>query len=280
MNNEKQIFKNGSTTYYWSSRFFPENTRQDVFKLYSFVRIADDFVDCVPQDKKHFLQLEKAWNLAVKNGTLPSKKTDSKIALAVNNMYQVYNKYQFEPKWVSAFLKAMKADISSKEYKNMDQTILYMHGSAEVIGLMMSKIIGVPKEGYYYAQLQGRAMQYINFIRDIKEDINLGRCYLPKSEIKKYGLKELSERQAYKHPAEFKEFIEGQLAYYKAWQKEASLGFKYVPRTQRIALRTAVDMYNYTAKNIAKNPFLVFNKKIKPSKYRVVGRALVRSIHA
>ena len=128
MNNEKQIFKNGSTTYYWSSRFFPENTRQDVFKLYSFVRIADDFVDCVPQDKKHFLQLEKAWNLAVKSGTLPSKKTDSKIALAVNNMYQVFNKYQFEQKWVSAFLKAMKNDIGSKDYKNMDQTILYMYG--------------------------------------------------------------------------------------------------------------------------------------------------------
>ena len=280
MNNEKQIFKNGSTTYYWSSRFFPENTRQDVFKLYSFVRIADDFVDCVPQDKKHFLQLEKAWNLAVKSGTLPSKKTDSKIALAVNNMYQVFNKYQFEQKWVSAFLKAMKNDIGSKDYKNMDQTILYMYGSAEVIGLMMSKIIGVPKEGYYYAQLQGRAMQYINFIRDIKEDINLGRCYFPKSEIKKYGLKELSESQANKHPAEFREFIEGQLAYYKAWQAEASQGFKYIPRTQRIALRTAVDMYNYTAKSIAKNPFLVFNKKIKPSKYRVVGRALVRSVHA
>ncbi|MBP9821155.1 phytoene/squalene synthase family protein [Candidatus Saccharibacteria bacterium] len=280
MKNEKQIFKNGSTTYYWSSRFFPEKTRQDVFKLYSFVRIADDFVDCVPQDKKHFLQLEKAWNLAVKKGTLPNKKTDSKISLAVNNMYEVFNKYQLDPKWVSAFLKAMKNDIGKKEYLNLNQTIQYMYGSAEVIGLMMCKIIGVPKEGYYYAQMQGRAMQYINFIRDIKEDISLGRCYFPKSEIKKYGLKELSEGQANKHPAEFKEFIEGQLMYYKTWQAEANKGFKFVPRTQRIALRTAVDMYNYTAKNIAKNPFLVFNKNIKPSKYRVVGRALVRSIHA
>lgn len=280
MKNEKDIFKKGSTTYYWSSRFFPENTRQDVFKFYSFVRIADDFVDCIPQDKKHFLQLEKAWNLAVKKRILPTAKANNQVALAVNNMYEVFNKYQFEAEWVSAFLKAMKNDISKKEYINLDQTIHYMYGSAEVIGLMMSKIIGVPKDGYYYAQLQGRAMQYINFIRDIKEDISLGRCYFPKTEIKKYGLKELSEQQAKKHPAEFREFIDGQLAYYKAWQAEASQGFKYVPRTQRIALRTAVDMYNYTAKNIAKNPFLVFNKKIKPSKYRVVGRALVRSIHA
>ena len=85
---------------------------------------------------------------------------------------------------------------------------------------------------------------------------------------------------AYRHPAAFRECIEAQVARYAQWQEQANKGFKHIPRTQRIALRTAVDMYNWTAQSIAKNPFIVFDKKIKPSKSRVVARALVRSIHA
>jgi 15-cis-phytoene synthase len=280
VNREKEIFKNGSTTYYWSSRFFPEDTRNDVFKLYSFVRIADDLVDSIPQDKKRFKHLENAWQKTVKTGKLPSSRTNPDISLAVNNMYEVYTKYAFEKIWVSDFLGAMAADLNVKEYKTLKQTIKYMHGSAEVIGLMMSKIIGVSEAGYEAAMMQGRAMQYINFIRDINEDIALGRRYLPKDQLNKYGLKELTKEYAYKHPGAYREFIEGQLALYREWQSQANAGFKYVPRTQRIALRTAVDMYNWTASTIAKNPYVVFDNKVKPSKIRVVGRAIVRSVHA
>lgn len=280
MSREKEIFKTGSTTYYWSSVFFPENTRDDVFKLYSFVRVADNFVDQTPQDYKSFKQLKSAWNKIIKDGKSPSEKLSSDIQLSVQNMYDVYKKYSFEKKWVTAFLTAMEQDVSKHKYKTLDDTIAYMYGSAEVIGLMMAKIIGVPEDGFEAAKLQGRAMQYINFIRDIAEDNELGRQYFPLSELKKYGLPDLSIKSAYKYPAAFREFIEAQLAYCNEWQLTANSGFKYIPRSQRIALRTAVDMYNWTAATIAKNPFIVFDKKIKPSKSRVVVRALVRSIHA
>ncbi len=280
MSREKQIFKAGSTTYYWSSIFFPEQTREDVFKLYSFVRVADDFVDATPQDKKSFMQLKKAWFKIAKDGKAPSKKLSSDIRLVVQNMYEVYTKFAFSPDWIKAFLIAMEDDLSKKKYLNLKETQAYMYGSAEVIGLMMAKIIGVPEKGYEAAQLQGRAMQYINFIRDVAEDTVLGRQYIPTSELKKYGLPSLSAADAYRHPAAFRECIEAQIAHYQKWQQQAQAGFKYIPRSQRIALRTAVDMYNWTAQTIAKNPFIVFDKKIKPSKSRVVARALVRSIHA
>jgi phytoene synthase len=277
---EKDIFKQGSTTYYWSSKFFPDKIREDVFKLYSFVRIADDFVDSTPQDIKHFKQLEKAWQNAVTKSKLPTKKAHPDIKLVVTNMYEVFNKYQFDSKWVESFLKSMSMDIEGRQYKTLNQTIDYIHGSAEVIGLMMAKIIGVKDEGLEYAMMQGRAMQYINFIRDISEDINLGRQYFPSRELSKYGLPSLQINDIVNHPAAYREFIEGQLNYYHDWQKQANKGFKYVPRSQRVALRTAVDMYNWTANTIAKNPFIVLDKKIKPNKFRVVGRALVRSLHA
>lgn len=279
MMTEAEVFKRGSTTYYWSSKFFPKKTRQDVFKLYSFVRVADDFVDTVPQQTERLNELEKTWKKLVKKQRVP-KKTDELIKRVAENMYEVAVTHDFDFAWVDAFFQSMHMDIDKKTYKTMDDTLKYVYGSAEVIGLMMAKVIGVKPEAYEYAKLQGRAMQYINFIRDIGEDIELGRCYFPKSELAAYGLESLTSRIIMRHRADYREFIEAQLAYYRQWQHEANKGFKAIPRRQRIALRTAVDMYNWTALKLADDPFVVFDKKVKPSKFRVVARAVVRSISA
>jgi phytoene synthase len=87
-------------------------------------------------------------------------------------------------------------------------------------------------------------------------------------------------KSAYAHPAAYQGFITAQLGYYNQWQKTANSGFSAIPYTLRVPLRTAVDMYNWTARSIAKNPFIVFDKKVKPSKVRVVLQIIKRSIHA
>ena len=56
----------------------------------------------------------------------------------------------------------------------MEELIDYMYGSAEVVGLMMARIMGINREADFCARMLGRAMQYINFIRDIDEDGKLG----------------------------------------------------------------------------------------------------------
>ncbi len=61
-----EIFKNGSVTYYNSSYFFPPRVREDVTKLYAFVRIFDDLVDSVPQRVEEFYNLRKLYNLEKK----------------------------------------------------------------------------------------------------------------------------------------------------------------------------------------------------------------------
>lgn len=61
---EQEIFREGSTTYYFSSRFFPHAIRQDVFRLYSFVRVADDYVDSSPPQTDRFYALRTVWDTA------------------------------------------------------------------------------------------------------------------------------------------------------------------------------------------------------------------------
>lgn len=281
MRTEKQIFKDGSTTYYWSSRFFSPKVRADVLKLYSFVRVADDFVDSTPQDTKSFKKLEKTWRAK----KLP--KGNNELEQAVLNMREISNKYNFEPKWVDAFLDSMRMDTVKTQYKKPKDTLTYIYGSAEVIGLMMLAILrpdlregDEAKNVQHYAQLQGRAMQYINFIRDITEDTELSRTYFAKKELEFYGLHSLKQNDVWRHQADFCEFIHAQIKQYELWQAEANKGFAFIPWRERIALRTAVDMYNWTAKKIAADPLIVYRKKVKPSKLRVLSRALIRCIYA
>jgi 15-cis-phytoene synthase len=276
---ERAIFRQASTTYYWSSRFFPRAVRGDVFKLYSFVRIADDYVDARPQQRAKFKALRRSWDAA---------KTDphfDTVAVAgeaieqrvIKNIMAVYTKYAFDPAWVEAFLDAMQADLDGKQYHTLEETLAYTHGSAEVIGLMMAKMLNLSPEAYEAAMLQGRAMQFINFIRDINEDYTLGRCYFPREDLERFGLPDLSPETARTQQAAFRKFVAFQLKRYHRWQSAAEEGFRHIPRRPRIALRTAVDMYNWTGGVIAAHPQVVYERKVKPTKKQVLIQGLRRT---
>lgn len=277
---EERIFRSGSTTYYFSSRFFPKGVRDDVFKLYSFVRVVDDIVDQVNPDIKAFEYVEKRWKSLRKNINGEMKRIDDSIEERVlSNIVYIVHRYSCDPGWVDAFLRSMRMDIERKRYKKLDDTLEYVYGSAEVIGLFMAKILRLNDKATEAAKMQGRAMQFINFIRDIEEDIMLGRHYFPEEDLVACGLKDISEHEAKRKPAEFREFIELQVCRYNLWQKEASRGFRYIPKRMRIAVRTAVDMYNWTSQKIADQPFIVFQKKVKPSKNRVIRGGIKRTLY-
>jgi phytoene synthase len=169
------LFKQGSKTYFYSTIFFPKRVKDDVFVLYSFLRKADDYVDAIPQDIDGFYQFKEGYYQAKEGKETGDVVIDSFIKLA--------QKRDFEERWVDAFLHSMEMDITTTTYKTMDELKTYLYGSSEVVGLFMAKIMDLPQESYYAARHLGRAMQYINFIRDIAEDVQLGRTYFPQEHL-------------------------------------------------------------------------------------------------
>lgn len=257
------IFQNGSTTYYYSSLFFSPHLREKVTTLYAFVRTVDDLVDDTPQQKKEFYELKKIFYEQGRNGKQTRNAT-------VDAFLELESSFDFDLAWADAFWYAMECDLVKKRYKNTNETIEYMYGSAEVIGLMMARLMSLPTESFKTAQMLGRAMQYINFLRDVEEDNALGRTYLPQTLLKKYKLKDLKRETAYAYKHRFSSLMRSQVAQYYEWQHEAQKGFKYLPARARIAIATASDLYGWTAEKIAEEPLLVFDKKIKPSKIQVM----------
>jgi phytoene synthase len=106
----------------------------------------------------------------------------------------------------------------------------------------------------------------------------LGRLYFPAVDLAKFGLRSLSKQEAIKKPNSFKLFIYYQLTKYENWQKQAQKGFKYISRRSRIAVKTASDMYNWTAAKIKKDPFVIYRRKVKPPKVYVIAKGIINSI--
>ncbi len=253
-----KIFKQGSKTYFYSSIFFPKKIRNYVFQLYAFVRKADDFVDAIPQDIDKFNKLTDQYYKSLKG----SNTTD----IVVSNFISLKKNINYPDDWVDAFLKSMKMDLTKNNYIHFDETLKYIYGSAEVIGLMMAKILNLVPESYKYAQMQGRSMQLINFIRDIQEDLDMNRIYLPLTS----DLKKMTKENVTKNKNTFRRWMQRYIDLYKQYQTEAEQGYKYIRKRYLIPIKTASDMYNWTIKVIEKNPLIVFNKKVKPSIVRIV----------
>jgi phytoene synthase len=262
------IFRRGSRTYFNSSRFFPRRIRGDITCLYSFVRTADEFVDAVPQDPAGFAAFRRIYLAGRVNGR------DSGNPI-IDRFLELSRRHSFRLDWVEAFLDSMAMDLTKKDYLDLGETLMYMYGSAEVIGLMMSRIMGLDERAFPYARLLGRAMQYINFIRDIQEDLDLGRTYLPQNELRAAGLESLSEQAACGRPDAFRSYLLRQISRSRAWQAAAGKGYAFLPRRCRIAVRTAADMHAWTVRRIESDPFVVFRTKVKPSRARIVQTGLI-----
>jgi 15-cis-phytoene synthase len=266
-----QVFKKHSTTFFNASLYFPDTIKKDIFTLYHFVRTIDNFIDQVPQDSKGFFEFKKNYHEALAG--------NFNHCPIINGFIELSIKYNFEQSWTDLFFSSMEQDLSKTSYSTIDDVKTYMDGSAASIGLMMSQIMELPEESHQYARKFSYALQYINFIRDINEDSQLGRVYLPESELHKYGLSSITLAEAYQKPKAFSHFINAQVRQYFRWQHEGKKGFKYFPKKTLVPIKTALDLSNWTAKYIAKNPFAVFNKKVKPSKFRIYKTILLNKCY-
>ncbi|TVQ40754.1 MAG: phytoene/squalene synthase family protein [Spirochaetaceae bacterium] len=263
MKAQYHLFRRGSRTYFNSTLFFPPAVRREVFILYGFVRKADNFVDSVPQQSEAFGAYCAAYRAA-----LTGKPSGDPV---IDDFVQLIEQRGFELEWVEAFLHAMEMDLSKRVYRTLEESLEYMYGSAEVIGLCMAQIMHLGAETHHSARMLGRAMQYINFIRDIEEDNGFGRTYLPLDET---SLPSLRLSDVSRDRAEFSRFIAAQLDRYQHWQQQAAAGFSLMPFRYRVPVKTAADMYHWTACVIRDDPMVVYRRKVKPGRVRIVSQAV------
>ncbi len=182
----RELAREHGRTYFLATRFLPAGRRPAIHALYGFARTADDIVDDVTpgvtvEAKRVGLQR------LIDEFHDPDRAAEPSVRAALDTA----RRYDLGPQLFEDFLTSMQMDLTVTEYDTFEDLHTYVWGSAAVIGLMVLPIMGtvVPRDqAAPYAADLGIAFQLSNFIRDVGEDLRLGRIYLPQQSLRKFGV--------------------------------------------------------------------------------------------
>ena len=183
----RELHKRHGRTYYLATRLLPAWKRRHVHALYGFTRYADEIVDRTedlpPAERAARLD---DWASRFVAG-LHGAPVDDPLLPAVLHTIAVFDLDRDD---FASFLRSMAMDLTVTAYPTYDDLLDYMEGSAAVIGTMMLPILGSsdPAAAREPARQLGFAFQLTNFIRDVAEDLDRGRTYLPDEDLAKFGV--------------------------------------------------------------------------------------------
>ncbi len=251
INKARGIERTYGSNYYLATLFLPKKMREAVFILYAFVRIPDEMVDN-PTPGSDPAELLRTWKEDWQRVYETGEGTND-IMLATREVFLEYD----IPFSVSIeFIDAMILDLHKTEYQTYDELKHYMRGSAEVVGVMLTKVFGCTNEAALpYAEKLGEAMQFTNFLRDIKEDYELRkRVYLPQADLAIYGV-HISDLVADTPSPKLIALMKFEVDRARMLFREADTGIDLLPPKARRAVRLAARFYEGILDRIEKNQY-------------------------
>lgn len=243
-------------SYAYATRSFPRSMRNATYALYAFFRIPDELVDNPVQDPKQTLQ---KWKQCWQDAYI-SRDSNHPVLFATA---EVFHRYNIPFEYSESFLDAMLQDTVVDRYATYADLEKYMHGSAAVVGLMMSHVIGFSdKMVLAYAEKLGYAMQLTNFLRDIREDLEArGRIYLPQEDLKRFQVTEADLLQQRITPS-FKRLMRFEIARADSLYEQANRGISFLGRPGRPAVHIASDLYRAILRKIESADFNIFSHRV------------------
>ncbi len=266
-------------TYFLATLLLPKAKRPFVHALYGFARYADEIVDDLASELsvEEKAQALSTWGNVVladlKKGT-----SDDHVGRA---LIDTVKRFDIPHEHFEAFLHSMTMDLTVQEYETYKDLLEYVYGSAAVIGLEMVPILGpLHNDAFEAAKKLGIAFQLANFIRDVDEDLDRGRVYLPIKELAQFGVtREMLEERVL--TPEIVEALKFQIARVRQLQAEAAPGIAMLEATSRPCIEAASTLYCGIVDEVEKIGYDIFNQRAKTStarRLRVAGAAFIKRL--
>jgi 15-cis-phytoene synthase len=258
----RELNKAYGTTYYAATFALPQVKRHHVHALYGFCRYADDIVDDLgpaPVEVR-----EKA--LAALGDRfftdLDSGDSDDEVLKAVVHTVRAFG---INPDCFRRFLRSMAMDLTLATYDTFDDLLEYMDGSAAVIAEMMLPILEPTSPAAQpHARDLGVAFQLTNFLRDVAEDLDRGRVYLPQEDVRRFGA-DPNRRQV---TPEWVALMEFEIARTRDYYASADIGVSMLPPTSARCIRAARRLYGEILDRIEANGYDVFTRRARVPGWR------------
>jgi phytoene synthase len=235
----RHLTKGNGTTYYWSTTVLPKAKRHHVHALYGFCRYADDIVDDLGDVSTDVRAKALADFGARFFDDLEAGDSDD---LVLKAMVHTVRAFRIDPDCVRRFLQSMTMDLTVESYETYDDLLGYMDGSAAVIGEMMLPILEpLDPAALEPARELGTAFQLTNFLRDIDEDLDRNRVYVPQEDIRRFDAgPAFVTRTA---TAEFRQLMRFEIDRTRTVYGRADAGLDLLPGRSQRCIRAARVLY-------------------------------------
>ena len=264
----RALNKRYGTTYYWSTYALPRVKRHHVWALYAFCRHADDIVDdlgpAIPEVREKALTDFGDRFFA----DLAAGASDDPVLKAVVHTVRAF---AIDPDCFRRFLHSMAMDLTITCYATWEDLLGYMDGSAAVIGEMMLPILEpLEPEALGHARDLGNAFQLTNFLRDVGEDLDRGRVYLPQADLDRFG----ADPHRRVVDDAWRQVMGFEIERARQLYRSADLGVGQLPPSSARCILAARTLYSEILDRIEANDYDVFAQRATVPTWRKAGLAV------
>ena len=269
----RKISRDHAKTFYLASMFLPKKQQNPIFAIYALLRTVDDVVDMAEDKLKAGLitsdeisKMLEGWKSRLK-ACYAGKHDNDPIMMAWQDTLKSYTIPIDLP---LDLMDGVAMDIEFKPFETFDELYVYCYKVAAVVGLMTSEIFGYrDKQALQHAIELGIAMQLTNILRDIGEDVDRGRIYLPLEDLRRfnYSKEEFMQKRINDNFINLMKFqIERARGYYRSSEK----GIPMLEKQARFAVCISSVNYGNILSAIESNNYDAFSKRAYRSFYQKI----------
>jgi phytoene synthase len=251
------------TTYYWGAALLPAAQRRHVYAVYALCRLADDIVDA---------EGATTGDVAATAARLAAFRASFSAALAgeaeeatLAAIARTVEETGIATECFDRFFDAMAMDLTRSSYATWDDLCGYMEGSAAVIGEMMLPVLQpLTPDAFGPARALGFAFQLTNFLRDVGEDLDRGRVYVPSNDLALFGA------DPWRRTVDdaWREVMAFEISRNRELYDIARTGLPMLPPASARCVGTALDLYSRILRRIEARDYDVFTGRARVPAWR------------
>jgi phytoene synthase len=254
------ITRDNGTTYYWGTLLLPPERRRHVYAVYALCRLADDIVDAPSATSPGSVDRTRAYLTAFRalvGRAIAGEPTDDAVMACIADSFA---RCDIPMENVDRFFGAMAQDLTQSSYETWDDLVAYMEGSAAVIGEMMLPVLKpLSPKAFEPARSLGFAFQLTNFLRDIGEDLDRGRVYVPQEDLRRWGADPWTRTVT----PEWRELMRFEVARNRELYAQADAGIPMLPSSSARCVGTARELYARILEGIEQSDYDVFTGRVR-----------------
>ncbi len=271
----RAVTKRDAKNFYYAFITLPQRKRKAIYAAYAFCRICDDAADeDIPTDEK----IKLLGGLREKLAGAYSGHTDGPLFTALAD---TAHSFHIPQEYLQEIVSGVETDLTKSRYQNFEELRTYCYQVASVVGLTCLQIFGYSdRRAIEYAVDLGLAMQLTNILRDLKEDLDRDRIYLPLDELNEFGYS-VEDLKAGVVNEPFRRLMDFQTQRARRYFDKGFMLLPYLSPRSRACPAVLGQIYSQILNRIEARDFNVFNGRVslsRPEKYLVTAKTWLRSL--